>query len=187
MMNTIFERELAGETITPDDSDYPEIIVAIEHAFSLTAQLNGLYYKHPDVQMILAELFGHPLDPTSILIPPFYTDFGRNTRIGANCFIQQGCTFFDRGGIIIGDGVMIGPKVNLITLNHDLTPGSRAATICRPIILEDDVWIGVNATILPGITVGRSAVVAAGSVVTKDVPAYAVVGGNPARILRMLK
>lgn len=186
-MNTIFERELAGETITPSDPDYPELMSMIERAFSLTTRLNALHYKHSDIQTILSELFGRPLDPSSILIPPFYTDFGRNTQIGTNCFIQQGCTFFDRGGITIGDGVMIGPKVNLITLNHDLTPGNRAATICRPIVLEDDVWIGVNATVLSGVTVGKSAVIAAGSVVTKNVPAYAVVGGNPARVLRMLR
>lgn len=180
----IFERELAGEMISPADPDFPEILSVIDRAMELTTQLNQLHYKDPNVRPILGELFGAALDDSSTVLPPFYTDFGRNTRIGAGCFIQQGCTFFDRGGIAIGDHVFIGPKVNLITLNHDMTPENRATTYCKPIRIEDNAWIGVGATILPGVTVGKNAVVAAGSVVTRDVAPGTIVGGNPAKFLK---
>lgn len=185
-METIFNRELEGKTISPSDPDYGELFSVIKQAFALTTRLNNLHYEDPEVRTILAELFGSPLDSSSTLIPPFYTDFGKNTRIGSRCFIQQCCTFFDRGGITIGNDVFIGPKVNLITLNHDFTPGLRSSTFCKPITLEDGVWIGVGATVLPGVTVGKDSVIAAGSVVTRDVPAGMIVGGNPAHILKEL-
>ncbi len=83
---------------------------------------------------------------------------------------------------------MIAPKVNLVTLNHDLSAGgNRKATYCKPIVIEDNVWIGIDATILPGVTLGRNCVVAAGSVVTKDVPANMIAAGNPAKIVKQLK
>lgn len=185
-MPNIFERELAGEMISPNDPDYSKILSRIEQALALTARLNQLNYQDAEVRELLAKLFGCEVDPSTLVLPPFYTDFGLNTRIGKNCMIQQCCTFFDRGGITIGNGVQIGPKVNLITLNHDLTPGNRTATYCKPIVLEDDVWIGVAATILPGVTVGNGAVIAAGSVVTRDVPPRTIVGGNPAKEIRKI-
>lgn len=185
-MNSIFERELAGEMISPADPEYGEILSVINHALELTTKLNVLSYQNPKVREILAELFGREFPDSSLLLPPFYTDFGRNTYVGEHCMIQQCCTFFDRGGIQIGNHVQIGPKVNLITLNHDFTPQNRAATFCKPIVLEDGVWIGVGATILPGITVGKNAVVAAGSVVTHNVDPNTIVGGNPARVLKTL-
>ena len=106
--------------------------------------------------------------------------------IGKGCFIQQCCTFFGRGGIAIGNEVFIGPKVNLITINHDVNPENRSATYGRPIVIEDNVWIGINSTILPGVKIGYGAIVGAGSVVTKDVPAMTIVTGNPARIIKRI-
>lgn len=108
-------------------------------------------------------------------------------NIGKRCFIQQCCTFFGRGGITIGNDVFIGPKVNLITINHDLDPDNRSATYGRPIVIEDKVWIGIGATILPGIKIGYGAVIGAGSVVTKEVPPMTIVAGNPARIIKNIK
>ena len=99
-------------------------------------------------------------------------------------FIQQCCTFFGRGGITIGNDVFIGPKVNLITINHDPNPENRSATYGRPIVIEDKAWIGINSTILPGVRIGYGAIVGAGSVVTKDVPPMTVVAGNPARFIK---
>ena len=84
--------------------------------------------------------------------------------------------------------MLIPPKVNLVTLNHDLSAGgNRKATYCKPIVIEDNVWIGIDATILPGVTLGRNCVVAAGSVVTKDVPANMIAAGNPAKIVKQIK
>ena len=83
--------------------------------------------------------------------------------------------------------MFIGPKVNLITINHDPDPDNRSATYGRPIVIEDKVWIGINSTILPGVTIGYGAIVGAGSVVTKDVPAMTIVAGNPARIIKAIE
>lgn len=182
----IFERELAGETISPSDPDFLPILEVIHHAFELTSKLNRLDYGDTKTKEILHELFGKELDDSTTLKPPFYTDFGKNTVIGKNCMIQQCCTFFDRGGITIGNGVFVGPKVNLITLNHDLDSANRSTTNAKPIVIKDNVWIGINATILQGVTVGENAVIGAGAVVTKDVPSNTVVGGNPAKIIKTI-
>lgn len=187
-MDDIFKRELRGEVISPTkEPDFQLILDVIDHALELTTELNQLNYRDPRVKDILKELFGKELDQTTILIPPFYTDFGRNIIIGKGCMIQQCCTFFDRGGIIIGNNVAIAPKVNLITLNHDFSPTNRDATFCSPITIEDNVWIGINSTVLPGITIGKNAVVAANSVVTKNVTPNTIVGGNPAKYIKAIE
>ena len=138
-MSNIFERELAGEVISPQDPDYHLILDRINTALELTTELNKYDYKAPQVREILKKLFGYEIDKTTLLLPPFYTDFGLNTKIGKGCMIQQLCTFFDRGGITIGDNVAIAPKVNLITLNHDFAPDNRNSTISKPIVIEDNV------------------------------------------------
>lgn len=184
----IFERELAGEVIDPQtDPEFDKFLAVQRRSYELTHKLNTLPYLGDEMKPVLKELFAE-YDESTMLIPPFYTDFGKNTRIGKGCMIQQGCVFFDRGGITIGDNVQIAPKVNLVTLNHDLSAGgNRKATYCKPIVIEDNVWIGIDATILPGVTLGRNCVVAAGSVVTKDVPANVIVAGNPAKIVKRIK
>jgi len=123
---------------------------------SLAAELNKLSLGDPKIPELVREITGQEIDAETLFMPPFYIDFGRNTRIGKKCVIQQCCTFFDRGGITIGDNVLIGPKVNLITLNHDLKGPDRTATYCKPIVIEDNVWIGINSTILQGVTLGRN-------------------------------
>ena len=95
-----------------------------------------------------------PLEESTTVLPPLYIDYGKPVTIGKGCFIQQCCTFFGRGGITIGDDVFIGPKVNLITINHDPDPENRSATYGRPIVIEDKAWIGINSTILPGVRIG---------------------------------
>ena len=121
------------------------------------------------------------------MFPPFYTDCGKNLKIGKNVFINSGCRFQDQGGITIGDGALIGHNVVLATINHDLDPARRGDNLPAPIVIGEGVWIGANATVLPGVTIGDHAVVAAGAVVTKDVPADMVVGGVPAKTIRRIE
>ena len=114
---------------------------------------------------------------------PFYTDFGKNITVGNHVFINAGCKFQDQGGIFIGDGTFIGHNTVLATLDHDIDPDKRHLLYPAPIHIGKRVWVGANATILPGVTIGDNSVVAAGAVVTKDVPADTVVGGVPARVI----
>ena len=106
-----------------------------------------------------------------LLIPPFYTTGGADIRVGRNVFVNQNCTFYDLGGLDIADDVMIGPNVSIITSGHPVEPSRRrASVIATPIVIERNVWIAAGATIIGGVTVGENSVVAAGSVVTKNVP-----------------
>ena len=116
--------------------------------------------------------------------PPFHCDFGANLRIGNGVFLNSGCSFQDQGGITIGDGCLIGHNVVIATVNHDMRPSMSRKNHYAPVRIGEHVWIGSNAVILPGVTVGDWAVIVAGAVVTKDVPAYAVVGGVPAKVLK---
>lgn len=156
-----------------------------QEALRLTAELNNAYHTPEEIRGIFSELTGKAIDETFSLFPPFYTDCGKNITIGKHVFFNSGCRFQDQGGIAIGDGALIGHNVVLATLNHDLAPDKRHDLLPAPIRIGKNVWIGANATILPGVTIGDNAVVAAGAVVSKDVPAQAVVGGVPARMLRM--
>ena len=142
-----------------------------------------------DVEQIrkkLSEIIGAEIDHSTTVFAPFHTNFGRFIQIGKNVFINHACSFLDLGGITIEDDVLIGPKVNLITENHPLNPADRKALICNPIVIKCNAWIGAGVTILPGVTVGENAVVAAGAVVSKDVPANTVVGGVPARFIKTI-
>ena len=135
---------------------------------------------------IFSELTGNKVDSSFMCFPPFYTDFGKNIRIGKNVFLNTGCSFQDRGGITIGDGALIGMNVTIATLNHGLPLETRSTTYPSPVVIGENVWIGSNATILPGVTIGDNSVVAAGAVVTKDVPENTVVVGVPAKAVKKI-
>lgn len=157
-----------------------------QEALRLTAEINGRYHEPEELRSLFSQLIGRPVDETFGLFPPFYTDCGKNIHIGKNVFINMGCKFQDQGGIFIGDGALIGHNVVLATLNHAMSPEDRSSMILAPIHIGKQVWIGANATILPGVTIGDGAIVAAGAVVTKDVPENTIVGGVPAVVLRHL-
>jgi acetyltransferase-like isoleucine patch superfamily enzyme len=181
----IFTRDKSGELIRLDDPDYPQLFKVIQKAIRTTARLNNLVTDDVhEINLVFSELIGKKVDDTFFIIPPFYSDFGENITIGKNVFVNHACTFMDRGGITIEDNVLIGPKVNLITTNHPINPSERRATISLPIVIKKGAWIGVGATILPGVTVGENSIVAAGAVVSKDVPDNAVVGGVPAKFIK---
>lgn len=155
-----------------------------DRARKITSRLNGAYRTQEEIRALFCELTGREIDEGFRMFPPFYTDCGRNIRVGKNVFINAGCCFQDQGGIFVGDGVQIGHQVVLATLNHDLVPARRKNMFHAPIVIGNNVWIGAHATILAGVTLGENSVVAAGAVVTKDVPAGAVVAGVPAKIIK---
>ncbi|WP_020614860.1 sugar O-acetyltransferase [Paenibacillus daejeonensis] len=157
-----------------------------QEALRITAKLNGAYHEPAEIRRLMTALTGRPIDDSFAMFPPFYTDCGKNIRIGKQVFINSGCRFQDQGGIIIGDEALIGHNVVLATLNHDMDPRKRSTTIPAPIVIGKKVWIGANATVLPGVTIGDHAVIAAGAVVTKDVPADTVVGGVPAKMIKTI-
>jgi len=128
----------------------------------ITFRLNTAYHTPDEVRGVLSELFGYQVPSSFRVFPPFYTDFGKNITVGEGVFINACCHFQDHGGVIIGDGCQIGHNVVFATLNHGLPPEERQTTYPAPIVLGRNVWVGSNATILPGVTIGDNAVVGAG-------------------------
>src|SRR6478609_7855845 len=157
---------------------------AAQDALRISADLNTGYRTPAEVRALLAELTGKDIDPSVALFPPFYSEFGKNLTLGKDVFINLGCRFQDTGGITIGDGTLIGHGTTLTTLDHALDPSRRADMTPQPIHIGRRVWFGANVTVVPGVRIGDGAVVGAGAVVTKDVPADTIVAGVPARVLR---
>ena len=181
----IFDRLRAGEPVRLNDPEYHKISKVVNRTLQLSPVLNSAT-DVDSIRRILSEIIGMKIDSSTVIFAPFYTNFGRFISIGNNVFINHACSFLDMGGITLEDEVLIGPKVNLITENHPLDPEDRRALIARPILIKRRAWIGAGATILPGVTVGENAIVAAGAVVSKDVPDNMIVGGIPARIIKSI-
>lgn len=153
----------------------------------ITFCLNTAYHTPEEVRGLLSELLGYEVPQSLRVFPPFYTDFGKNITVGEGVFINACCHFQDHGGVTLGDGCQIGHNVVFATLNHDLAPERRQTTNPAPIVLGRNVWVGSNATILQGVTIGDNAIVAAGAVVTKDVATNTVVGGVPAKFIKHIE
>ncbi|MCC6723723.1 MAG: sugar O-acetyltransferase [Saprospiraceae bacterium] len=181
----IFERMLAGESIPMDDPEYPRIFEAVSRTMELSVVLNAST-STDQIRERLSEVTGQKIDSSTTVFVPFYTNFGRHIRLGKGVFINHACTFLDLGGITIEDGVMIGPKVSLISENHPTDPTTRKTLELKPVLIKRNAWIGANAVILHGVTVGENSVVAAGAVVTSDVPDNTVVGGVPAKVIKSI-
>ena len=180
----IFERLLAGETILPNDLQISRLR---EEAYAVKALLNQMNNSSnpEEITKILSQILGKKVQDVAIFTP-LYINYGKHINIGKNVFINFDCTFLALGGITIEDDVLIGPKVSLITENHPLNPQDRKGLICKSILIKRNAWIGANATILPGVTIGENAVVASGAVVSKDVPDNTVVGGIPAKFIKTI-
>jgi acetyltransferase-like isoleucine patch superfamily enzyme len=164
------------------------MVASVKRAMAITAALNRLTFDHAEeIRAVFSDLIGHKVDASFALIPPFYTTGGEDIRVGRNVFINQNCTMYDLGGIDIADDVMIGPNVSIITSSHPLEPSQRRAfVIAKPVVIGRNVWLAAGATILGGVTVGENSVVAAGAVVTRNVPRDSLVGGNPAKLIRSI-
>lgn len=186
-LNALLERLNAGQTIGPDGNGMSVLRKYAREAQMVTARINTGFHEDKELREMVSELIGKDVPDDFCLFPPIYADFGKNITIGKNVFINSGCCFQDQGGIRIGDGCFIGHQVVFATIDHDLDPNRRAENHVAPIVLGKNVWVGSHATILKGVTIGDGSVVAAGAVVTKDVPPMTVVGGVPARVIRKIE
>ena len=181
---TNIEKMMAGETYNFND---PELEVIRKKARDLLWRFNSC----PDAserRSILGELLGG-MGQGAMIEPPFHCNYGRNIHIGEHAYLNFSCNIVDCNEVRIGRNVMIGPAVQIFTAAHALQAEARIQgwEVAKPVVVEDNVWLGGGTILLPGVRVGRNAVVGAGAVVTRDVPADTVVAGNPARVIRELE
>ena len=158
----------------------------VVQANELTSRLNVLPFDDEAGKAdLLQKLLGRPLPGRVTIYPPFYTDHGLHLDLAERVFINQNCTFLDYAGIRLGERVMVGPKATFITVGHPVDTEERQVWLTgAPIDVEENVWIGAGATILPGVSIGRDSVVAAGAVVADDVPPASLVTGTKATVRR---
>lgn len=182
----IFQRLQAGEPLRKDDPEYARFGEVVTRTIRLCVEMNATATDINQVRTRLSDIIGSEIDPSTTVFPPFHTNFGRFIRLGKNVFINHACSFLDIGGITIEDEVQIGPRVNLTSENHPLDPADRTTLIPRPIVIKRNAWIGAGATILPGVTIGENSIVAAGALVSRDVPPNTVVAGVPAKVVKSL-
>lgn len=173
------QKMIAGELYKPD----AELAVDSARAIAWVGRYNTTFDATlAEREALLREII--PVVGAGVNIrPPFFIDYGYNTRIGDGVFMNFGCTILDTTIVEIGDLTQIGPNVQILAADHPRDPAHRRAMLefSRPVKIGRNVWIGAGALILPGVTIGDDAIVGAGSVVTRDVPAGATVVGNPAR------
>ncbi len=185
MYKELSEKMKSGNPFRLDDPEFQEINDLKDRTLSLSIQLNNST-NIDEIRDRLSDIIGSKIDESTTIFVPFFTNFGRYISIGKNVFINHACSFLDMGGITIEDNVLIGPKVNLVSENHPIDPTQRKSLIGKPILIKKNAWIGASATILPGITIGENSIVAAGSIVTKDVPSNTIVAGNPAKKIKSI-
>ena len=181
----IFQRLTDGEVIPMDDPDYSDVRQEVNRTMGLSRKLNAAT-SVDEARELLSKIIQQEVDASTTLFPPFYTNVGKNIHIGKNVFINHACSFLDLGGITIEDDVMVGPRVNVTSENHPTEVADRKTMVPGEVVIKRNAWIGAGASILPGITIGENSVVAAGAVVTNDVPANTVVAGVPAKIVKEL-
>ena len=178
------EKMLAGERYNCLD---PDLEAERQKAKELL-RLYNLSEAAPERQTILQQLLGQ-VGQNSIIEPPFYCSYGQNIYIGDHVYLNVLCTILDCNEVHIGHNVMIGPGVQIYTAAHLLQaePRIQGWEVAKPIVIEENVWLGGGAILLPGVRIGRNAVVGAGAVVPKSVPANTIVVGNPARVIREIE
>lgn len=182
---SIFDSLKNGETITSDHPDNHQLRESAFATIKLLQKLNNSFEPN-EIREILSEITDSEIDESVGLFPPFYINYGKNTKIGKNVFINFGCTFLDLGGITIEDNVQIGPKVCLSSEGHPVDPARRNSLEAKPILIKKNAWLGANVSVMPGITIGENSIVAAGAVVTKDVEDNTIVGGVPAKFIKKI-
>lgn len=182
----IIKRISSGDIVPFSDPNFSELSKHAERTIALLVDLNASKSLE-DIREHLSKIIHKRIDSSTTIYSPFNINYGRNLKLGKRVFINQNCQMLDLGGITIEDDVMIGPRVSLLSETHPLNLESRASLIGKPIHIKHGAWIGGGATILPGVTVGEHAVVAAGAMVSKDVPDRSVVAGVPAKIIKSIQ
>lgn len=180
------------DNITRRENEMPyvsdeSVMNQMVRARQLTQQLNTMDRSDFNgLQAVVKQLLGK--SENAWINPPFYCDYGFNIEVGKNFFANYNCTILDVAKVKIGDNVLFAPNVAVYTAGHPLHPVMRQSEYEYGIGIEigDNVWIGGNAVILPGVKIGSNSVIAAGSVVTKDIPNWVVAGGNPCRVIRKI-
>ena len=184
-MKDVFEKLKVGETILASD---PQAYRLREESYATKALLLKMNSTSDpsEIRAFLSEITDSEIHESVAVFTPFQINYGKHTKIGKNVFINFDCVFLDLGGITIEDGVLIAPKVSLLTEGHPISPKKRHSLIPKPIRIKKNAWIGANATILQGVTIGENSVVAAGAVVSIDVPDNTIVGGIPAKVIKSI-
>ena len=177
------DEQFTGKTYVGSDELYADV----QRCMALVAEMNTGYKTEAEVRGYLRQITGSDIDESVRVFPPFNINYGKATTFGKGSFVNFGCTFLALGGITIGEGVFIAPHCVLATEYHPEDLETRHTLLTKPIVVKKNAWIGASATILAGVTIGENAIVAAGAVVTKDVPDKAVVGGVPAKVIKMIK
>lgn len=173
------------DPISMFDEKFAPVVKHMTDCREICHTVNHMSPSDETLKSEISKLFINGLSETSNILTPFQIDLGNNMKIGNQVFINHGLTAMVIGGIELKDGVQIGPNVSLITANHDLN--DKSILIGKAITVEENAWIGEGAKIMPGVTIGQNAIVAGGSVVTKDVAANTIVGGNPAKLIKEIK
>ena len=181
----IFSKLRNGETVSPDDPQAYKLRDVSYSTIKLLAQMNRSS-DPAEIRDLLSQITGSEIDESTAVFPPLYINVGKHLKIGKNVFINFDCTFLALGGITIEDNVLIAPKVSLLSEGHPVSPKDRHSLIPGHIHIKKNAWIGANATILPGVTLGENSIVAAGAIVSKDVPDNVIVGGIPAKIIKSI-
>lgn len=184
MEQNVFTKLRNGEAVNMHDAEYAPAIAHMTKMRNLCQRINLSGHDAMQLQPLIGEMLGEKLKEGTFITPPVQIDFGCQMAIGSHVFINHSLCCMSAGGITIDDNTQIGPEVTMVTTNHDFD--DRMTLRCRRIHVCRNVWIGAHAVILPGVTIGENAVVAAGSVVTKDVEPNTIVGGNPAKVIRKL-
>lgn len=174
------------EFIAQNDERFADIHQEVEANRPHVAVLQDASSSRQELEEAFLAMTGQVLDPSVAINLPLYTDYGKNIRLGKDIFINTGVMLTDLGGIRIDDRVLIGPFAKILSVNHPTSPKDRRGLILQEVHIKENAWIGSGAIILPGVTVGKHAIVSAGAVVTKDVPDNAIVAGVPARVIKTI-
>lgn len=184
---TEYEKMIAGQLYNARDA---RLIHMRHKARALLGRINAsLQDIQAGTRLKACQKLFRKIGPGFWMQPPFYCDYGTNIEIGENFYCNFNCVILDVAKVKIGSSVMLGPNVQIYTATHPLNASQRrqGLELGKAITIGDDVWIGGHAVLCPGVTIGRGSIIAAGAVVTKDVPPGVVVGGNPSKMIKEIR